>query len=155
FMKRFSDVQFITATQAAKMYRDKSLGRKYTPADLRKIAAAVTDQVSFQKWEDYSLSAGDVFVLLNDYFVEKSSGNNPPAILLKLSPLGPSQPVLTLPAPLITDASQFTRTAADVADFYRRHGRVPDSVWLGSVGVPPESYLRALAQVTIGLIDAK
>ncbi len=28
-----------------------------------------------------------------------------------------------------------------------RHGRVPSTVWLGSTGVPPEAYLRALAGV--------
>ena len=54
-----------------------------------------------------------------------------------------------------TDASQFTRTAADVADFLRRQERVPASVWLGSQSVSPETYLRTLAQMTIPLVDGK
>ncbi len=55
----------------------------------------------------------------------------------------------------MTDASQFSRTAVDVADFLRKHGRVPTSVWLGSMAVSPEMYLRALAQITIDLLDGK
>ena len=54
-----------------------------------------------------------------------------------------------------TDASQFARTAADVADYLRKHGRVPSSVWLGSTPVPPEAYLRALAEVAPALADGK
>jgi hypothetical protein len=42
-----------------------------------------------------------------------------------------------------------------VADYVRRHGRVPSTVWLGSVGVPPESYLVALAGVVGELLDGK
>ena len=34
-MKRFDDVQFITATEAAKLYRDRARGRKFTDAELQ------------------------------------------------------------------------------------------------------------------------
>ena len=56
---------------------------------------------------------------------------------------------------MTTDWSQFSRTAADVADFIRKQGRVPGTVWLGSKPVPPEAYLRALAAVAPDLIDGK
>src|SRR5205085_447701 len=41
FIKRFPDVQFVTASEAAKLYRDRARGRKFTPADLKAVAAAV------------------------------------------------------------------------------------------------------------------
>src|SRR5262249_17937816 len=65
FMKRFGDVHFITATDAAKLYRDKARGRKFTAAELKSIAQAVTSQVSFQVNKEYALSASEVFFLLN------------------------------------------------------------------------------------------
>src|SRR5262249_27210458 len=49
FIARHPDVQFITATEAAKLYRDKARGRKFTPAELREIAAAVGEGVTFQQ----------------------------------------------------------------------------------------------------------
>src|SRR6266571_3374461 len=69
FMKRFPDVQFITALDAAKLYRDKARGRCFTAEGLKAIAAAVGDNVTFQKHKDYALTPSEVFFLLNECLV--------------------------------------------------------------------------------------
>jgi len=155
FMKRFPDVHFITATEAAKLYRDKARGRKFTPAELKIIAEAITGQITFQQHKEYALAASEVLLLLNDYVAEKSAGHGADSITLESTPYGPSSAVAATTEPLTTDASQFSRTAADVANFLGKQGRVPTAVWLGSVPVSPEIYLRALAEVTVALVDAK
>jgi hypothetical protein len=155
FMKRFADVQFITGTEAAKLYRDKARGSQFTSADLKSIAEAVTGQISFQTHKEYVLAASEVFAVLNDYVAEKSAGRPADLITLESTPYGPSNAFDAAKESITTDASQFSRTAADVADFLRTQGRVPTSVWLGSVPVSPESYLRALAEVTPALVDDK
>jgi len=48
FMKRFPEVQFITATEAAKIYGDKARGRKFTPDELKAIAAASQRTLTFK-----------------------------------------------------------------------------------------------------------
>src|SRR5437660_2046563 len=88
FMKRFADVQFITATEAAKLYRDKARGRMFTPAELKTIAGAVTDQISFQNNKDYALAASEVFLLLNDYVAQQSAGRAPDSLVLESTPYG-------------------------------------------------------------------
>jgi hypothetical protein len=155
FMKRFSDVHFITATEAAKLYRDKARGRTFTPAELKTIAQAVNDRVSFQANKEYALAASEVFAVLNDYVAQKSAGRAVDSIALENTPYGPSNAFAAAAESITTDASQFSRTAADVADFVRKQGRVPTSVWLGSVPVSPESYLLAVAEVTMALVDGK
>jgi hypothetical protein len=155
FMKRFADVQFITATEAAKLYRDEARGRKFRPAELKTIAQAVTGQIAFQKHSEYALSASEVLLLLNDYVAEKYGGRTPDFVTLDNTPYGSSSVNLVAAESVTTDASQFGRTAVDVADFLRKQGRVPTSVWLGSVAVPPEMYLRAVAQVVVELTDGK
>ncbi len=155
FVKRFPDVQFITATEAAQLYRDQARGRAFTPAEVKNIAAAVTDKVTFQRHGDYALAASEVFSILNDYVLEKSAGHDGERITLKNTPFGPSNPVSILTDPVTTDWSQFTRTVADVADFVAKEKRMPTAVWLGSKAVPPESYLNALARVAIGLVDGQ
>jgi hypothetical protein len=155
FMKRFDDVRFVTATEAAKLYRDKAKGRKFTPADLKALSAGVGESVTFQKRDDYALSASEVFVLLDIYVAAKAAGDDLTNIELKQTPDGPSNPVTPLAEPVTTDASQFARTAADVLGYLLKHGRVPSSVWLGSTRVPPESYLRALAEVAPLLAEGK
>jgi hypothetical protein len=155
FMKRFPDVKFITATEAAQLYRDRARGRAFTPTDLKKIAAAVNDQVTFQRHGEYALAASEMFALLNEYVAEIAAGHNPETITLRGTPYGPANPVPVLAEPVFTDWSQFARTAADVADFVQKEKRIPTSVWLGSKAVPPESYLSALAKVAVDLIDGQ
>jgi hypothetical protein len=155
FLKRFDDVSFITATQAAKVYHDKAQGRKFTEDDVKALAAGVGEGVSFQKRGDYALSASEIFALLNEFVAAKASGGGAPDLDLKGTPDGPSSPVTPLAEAVTTDDSQLARTAVDVADYLKKHGRVPTSVWLGSTAVPPESYLRALAEVVPVLADGK
>ena len=155
FMKRFADVRFITATQAAKLYRDKAQGRRFSAADLKAVAAAVGDSITFQKRDDYALSASEVFTLLNEFVAQKAAGRDVPSVELKGTPEGPSNAVTPLTEAVTTDDSQLTRTAQDVADYVKKQGRVPTSVWLGSTAVPPESYLRALAEMVPLLVEGK
>src|SRR5579871_2908447 len=155
FMKRFADVQFITATEAAKLYRDKARDHRFALAELKQIAAGVTDSISLQTTTDYALAASEIFQLLNDYIAHHSAGRTPDSIPLERTPYGPSNALVGGAEPVTTDASQFRRTAANVADYLRKQGRVPTAIWLGSVPVSPESYLRALAEVTQTLVDGQ
>jgi hypothetical protein len=154
FIQRFPDVQFITASEAGRLYRDRARGRKFTLAELLPVAAAVTEDVMFQRHGDYALSASEVFALLNQT-VAPPPGGTAPAFVLEGTPDGPSSRPPLMTEPVTTDWSQFTRTAADVQDYLRKEGRVPSTVWLGSVGVPPEAYLTAVARVIVSLADGK
>jgi hypothetical protein len=141
FIKRFPEVRFITASEAAKLYRDRSRQHRFTAADIEAIAKAVGDEVSFQTHKDYALSASEVFALLNAYVAETPAEQ----LTVKNTPLGPTSRVPLLAETVTTDASQFRRTCRDVADYLDKHGRIPSAVWLGSRPVPPEAYLATLA----------
>jgi hypothetical protein len=153
FMKRFPEVEFITATDAVRVYRDRARGRKFVLDEIKAIAAAVREDVSFQKHEGVALAASEVFALLNEYVAEGGAGREP--MRLDSTPVGPSSAVFSLTEPVTTEGNQFHRTAVDVADFLNKQGRIPSSVWLGSLAVPPEMYLRALAEVTLDLAEGK
>jgi hypothetical protein len=151
FMKRFPDVRFITASDAARLYHDRARERRHSAADLRAIAAAVGDDVTFQKQTDCTLAPSEVFQLL----VEFLNRRQPDALRVDATPLGPTGIVPVLSDPVTTDRSQFLRTNADVASYLGRHGRIPSAVWLGSKSVPPEAYLRTLAQIALTVLDGK
>jgi hypothetical protein len=143
FLKRFPEVQFITASQTAKLYRDRALERKFTSEELATIAKAVGEDVSFQTYKDYALSASEVFALLNAFMADVPAEEQ----RLTKTPLGPTGRLPLLSASVTTDASQFQRTCRDVADYLHKHGRIPTAVWLGSRPVPPEAYLVTLARL--------
>jgi hypothetical protein len=152
FIKRFPEVRFITASEAARVYRDRARGRRFSRAELKAIAGAVGDEVTFQTFKDHALSASEVFALLNEVVAGHSACDSPETVELKAAPLGPTGRIPLLSGPVSTDASQFRRTSLDVADHLRKQGRIPSAVWLGSRPVPPEAYLAALARVAGGLI---
>jgi hypothetical protein len=155
FIKRFPEVQFITASGAAEVYRDLVRGRGFTPSEIQAIAAAVGSDISFQRRDDYTLAASEVLSLLTDYLLARTAGREPSALELKGTPYGPTGPSPLLTEPVTTDWSQFTRTAADVADYVAKQRRVPGTVWLGSTSVPPEAYLAALARVVSDLAEGR
>jgi hypothetical protein len=155
FMKRFRDVRFITASDAARLYRDKSRDRRFSPADLKAIAAGVGEEINFQRHGDLTLSASEVFYLLNEYVAAGADGLPAEGLQLKSTPYGPTGREPLLSDAVTTDASQFGRTSLDVADYLRKEGRVPTAVWLGSVPVPPEAYLRTLAGVALQRLGGK
>jgi hypothetical protein len=102
-----------------------------------------------------TLAASEVFSLVTDGLLARIGMADKTQFTLTGTPDGPSSPPPPLSDPVSTDWSQFTRTAMDVADSIRRHGRVPSTVWLGSTAVPPEAYLAAAARVLAELADGK
>ncbi|MFO0841706.1 MAG: hypothetical protein U0797_04790 [Gemmataceae bacterium] len=153
FMKRFKDVEFITASEAARLYADKARGKRFSAEELRAIARGVGDGVTFQRHGDVTLSASEIFDLLTRFLVRRIDDKKADSVTLDGTPLGPTSHVAELTEAVTTDDSQFSRTCADVADYLKAHGRLPGTVWLGSVGVPPEAFLRAAAEVTLKLLD--
>ncbi|MGH9676016.1 MAG: hypothetical protein ACRD36_02855, partial [Candidatus Acidiferrum sp.] len=155
FMKRFSDVRFITATDAVRLYADKARGRKFSRDDMRTIAEAVGEEITFQRHSDYALSPAEVFQVLNDFITTFSSKDAAREKEFTFVSVGPTGKVAVLQETVTTDRSQFLRTSRDVADFMRKHGRIPSAVWLGGTPVPPEAYLRTLAKVVLLMLDGK
>jgi hypothetical protein len=155
FIKRFPEVRFITATEAALLYRDRVRDHHFTAADVKAIAGAVREDVTFQRRADYTLATSEVFALLNEYVAAKAAGREVETLDCAVTPYGPTDRVPLLTERVTTDWSQFGRTAVDVADAVRKEGRVPTVVWLGSTPVPPEAYLAALARVAGDLADGK
>jgi hypothetical protein len=153
FIRGFGDVKFITASEAARLYRDRAREQEFSTADVRRIAEQVSPEVSFQSHDRFALAASEVFWLLNRYIADFGNAAAEP-LSLDATPLGPTEPGSTFSGDDLTvDWSQLSRTAADVADFINCHQRVPSTVWLGSKPASPESYLVALAQAALRLVD--
>src|SRR5262249_24821620 len=58
-MKRFDDVQFITASQAGKLYRDKAREHRFRSGEIRAISQSLAPNISFFENGDYALSAAE------------------------------------------------------------------------------------------------
>ena len=112
FIRRFADVEFVTATDAARLYGDRARGRPFDKPELRAIAAAVSPEVTFQQHGDYTLSAAEVLTLLNGYVVLRTSGQQVESISARLKPTGSGQ-----------SAGRARRTGDDRLESIHAHGR--------------------------------
>jgi len=155
YMKSFPGVQFVTASEALALFPDLAQNRIFRVQEVAEIAREVDPGISFQIYDNYTLSASDVFSLLNQFVAGAVSKKPSGPLRLGSTPYGPasagSAPV-GLQNELEVPWSQFSRTTLDVADFLEKNKQIPSVVWLGSQGIPPESYLVALSQVTRKLI---
>jgi len=145
----FDDVEFLTATDAAQLYRDRAQGRTFTASELREIAGEIGEEITFQRRGDFVLAPSEVFALLTAALTRNPDLGDVSElqVVLENTPLGPTGIVPNFEKLVTTSWSQFVRTTFDVQEYIGQHGRVPSTVWLGSTGVPPEVYLRALARV--------
>jgi hypothetical protein len=156
YMKTFPNVRFITGSQALDLYPDLSQGREFSPNDLATIAKAVTSNVSFQEHGEYALSASEILDLLTSYVANASlKQGNGTAIQLQSTPYGPSSLPPSLDRAIQVSLGQFLAAVRDVRDYVAVHHQVPSAVWLGSVPVPPEDYLVALAGASNHLSSAQ
>jgi hypothetical protein len=156
FMKTFPNVRFITGSQAIELYPDRAQGHEFSSSELAAIAHAVTRNISFQRRGDYALSAGEILDLLTSYVAMAASDHKPAGTLrLSQTPDGPSSPSPNLEQTIQFPAQQFFRTVLDVKNFVDHNHQVPGAVWFGSVPVPPESYLVALAGVSDRLLNGQ
>jgi hypothetical protein len=152
YMKSFPRVQFVTASQTLALFPDAALNRIFRVGEVAEIARRLDAAVSFQIYDDYTLSASEVFAALNQFVAVVASKKPSGPLRLGGTPYGPSSAPVGLGEEFEVPWSQFSRTTLDVADYLQKTQQIPDVVWLGSRAVPPESYLVALAQVTRKLI---
>lgn len=153
YIRSFPNVQFLTASQAWSLYRDRSRLREFDAEELVAIARQVSPLIDFQTRADYALAPSEIFLLLNTFVCQTLDGSSRAAIRLGDTPFGPTSSVY---GAALSDSgevpwSQFSRTALDIQCYLEKNRSIPNVVWLGSSAVSPESWLLALASVATGI----
>jgi len=153
FMKSFPRVDFVTASQAADLFRDQAQKHVFSRQEIADIAGQVVPEVTFQTGQRFNLSASEVFYLLNKFVANLVRRQGAEPLILDGTPYGPASGSAPLAAKLEVPPVQVARTVLDVQDTLDKTGQIPTSVWMGSQSIPPESYLVGLAQLVHVLTD--
>jgi hypothetical protein len=154
YVKSFPGVQFVTASEAYVLCRDKAQGRVFTAQELLRVGSQVKQGITFQVHEDYALSASETFSLLNGLVAGYPDSIK--EVTLAGTPYGPASQAYGLTmqgGTMEVGWSQFSRTAIDVSGFLAQRGSVPNAVWFGSTAVTPEAYLLGLANAVQDLVS--
>ncbi len=155
FVKAQPGARFVTANDLMKLYPDRAIQRSFSRNEILALARAAQQEITFQKFRDFTLSAADIFALLNEAMNAYTEKNEMPAAVKLTTLYGPARQFnlsagRTKPSSLTWPA--FTAAARDVADFTRAQKRMPDAVWFGVDSLSPQDYLATLAAVIEELI---
>jgi hypothetical protein len=153
FMKSFPRVQFLSASGAAEKFRDRASTHVFSTQEIGAISSQVDSDVTFQVGDNFNLSAGEVFYLINKFLagIAQRSGTEP--LVLHGALGGPSVATDAVNSKLVAPWEQVARTVLDVQDELDKTGRIPSAIWLGSQSISPESYLVGISQATQILME--
>ena len=147
FIKSFSRVNFITASDAAVIFRDRAQKHVFTLQEIIGLAGQVEPEGSFQVGTRFNLSASEVFFLLNKFvanIVQRRGAE--PIILDGGDAVWSGSESTPLAVKTVIPWEEFARGVVQVQERLDKTGQIPASVSLGSQSIPPESYLVGLAQ---------
>ncbi len=150
FMKTQPGARFVTAAELMKLYPDRAVARSFNREEILALAKAMRNEITFQKFDAFTLSAADVFTLLNEAMNGWIEKNEMPTAV-KLTTLdGPTrtynQPVGSA-RPVSFKWSAFAEAVRETTAFYRAHNRMPAEIWFGVESLSPQDYLATLAEV--------
>jgi hypothetical protein len=148
FIQSQSGVRFVTVADLKRLYADRALTHNFTNDEIVSIARSVQKEITFQQVNGLTLSAADCFWLLTEAFV---NGTRSPVRLTTL--YGPAlqyAPAAGGSKFTSIKAGEFSEAAAQVSQFCRTHGRIPDEVWIGAYSISPQDYLATLGAAIEG-----
>ena len=148
FIKTLPGVRFVTAGEMMKLYADPAPSRSFSRDEILTLAKEMREEITFQKFPGFSLSAADAFALLNETVNALIEKNEMPATVRLETLDGPDREYDRVKArPSSITWTAFSAAAHDTAAFYRAHKRMPAEVWFGVESLSPRDYLATLAAV--------
>ncbi len=153
FMKSFPRVQFLTASAAAQTFRDPAHLHVFSLEEAGAIAGQVDSDVSFQVGDSFSLSASEVFYLINRFLVGIADRQGAEPLILEQTPYGPVSAAEPLTSRVDVSWQSVHQTVLQVQDQLDKTGRIPSSIRIGNQIIPPESYLVGIAQLAQALMQ--
>jgi peptidoglycan/xylan/chitin deacetylase (PgdA/CDA1 family) len=151
FMKGQDGVRFVTATDLARLYADRALTRGFDGDEIRELARAARQEITFRTSSDYALSAADTFALLTDAGAALARGEPLPSSSRLTALDGPARPFAQSTGGLESTASRafdwpaFAAAVRDTSAYCHRFRRIPSEVWVGAESLSPADYLATLA----------
>lgn len=150
FIKAQSGARFVTAAEMMKLYADPAKERSFKREEIVALAKAMRQEITFQKFDSFSLSAADAFALFGEWlntYLEKNE-TSPTVKLIALD--GPARSYLQPAGRARQDSfpwQAFAEGVRNTAAFCRAHNRMPSEIWFGVETLSPQDYLATLAAV--------
>ncbi len=154
YIKSQPQVEIITATQAAEIYRDRAVGRAFDLEEIAYLARQMQTEISYQIIDDAALSSAEIFFLIISSLAEYSETRKLSNSIVFQSPLGPVNRAVSSADRAVTSPEDFLSTCAAVRGFIEREGRLPSAAKLDGQMVGLDNFLATASQVLLDIMDS-
>ena len=155
FMKRFPEVRFVTATEAARDYGDAARARTFSTEQVTRLTRAALGEttkhgISWIEQEGFDLSASDMFWLVARMLANSDQPERAAQFHLPDYLAGPGAPSVRSTLDIKIPEVDLRRAARELMTFLHDRKQIPHVVWVGSRGLSPEEFYRRGLSVLAG-----
>ncbi len=157
FGSSFSDVQFISATDAHRIYQ-RQLDMVLGASEVRKIASGLSrsSKISYIKLGDEYISPAQAFCVLVNFVAGYAKTGEVPKRTAMSEPLGPISPFKSKVKSSKVSLKDLLFASQKASRFIAARGYMPSSLRVGnSVELEPSDFLATLAGVSMMLLSRK
>jgi hypothetical protein len=154
YLKSIAQVKFVTGSELADLYRDEAPRQWFSREEVLRLAQAVQREITYRSWPNFSLSAGEIFSLLNCYMSNYLETQRVPVGGGFQFVYGPARRKGNASKGLSLTTHEFATACLDVQSALKRNPQIPSEIWAGSHALTPADYLATLAAAIEALITA-
>jgi hypothetical protein len=154
YLKSFGDVEFITASDAASIFRDSPMQTRVDLETLKKLLNSTRREIRCRKVNEAYLSPAQIFHLATKAAAEYAESASFPADYVLRQPLGPlskrsTSGSRTLTAHSLLDAS---KKALEITE---NEGYIPSEIIVEKTTLSPEDYLVTVCSLLLQIIEER
>jgi hypothetical protein len=143
FVRTNPRARFVNGSDLLKLYADRAQQQRFTVKEIEELARRVQQEITFQQFDQFSLSAAETFALLIDWSAMQDLQAQQPVLKLR-SPYGPSRQVTTEANEALASWREFQRALLDARDFLTANDQIPSGIWVDTRYVAPADFLATL-----------
>ena len=149
------DVETVTATDLLKLYPDKAIGRVFSREELRALASALSEEITFQRVGDVAVSAAEAFGMIVRTLAASMTDQQAPESVACQQIFNPTKRPEDPAREFSAGWDEFARSVRAAALFLEAKARVPNVIQIAGRNVAPHDYLGACARVLEALLARK
>jgi len=154
-----SDVEILTGRQIVSLLPDRAGDRAYSAERISELSQFGEGPITYQHVDDVVLSPAEILALVAGSLADRASGLGPsadvPVQRLPQTLDGPTRRIFTNLAPgTAVPVNALLAASARTSAFIAAHGRLPDSIWVGSDQLSPADFLATGADLLGTLVRA-
>ena len=152
YIKSHPQVEIITATQSAEIYRDRAVERAFSLEETAHLARQIRSEITYQSIDGVALSPAEILYLIISSLAKFSEDGKLPDSVPFRNPLGPVDRAVSCRDEIAIDPKELLQVCVTVRDYIGREDRLPNSVNLSSGKISLADFLKTASSILLEIV---